>query len=154
MGTYFASAGGGTYYLFWGGVAVGALQFLRGLMRANGTWRLLGTVAMAAILVVGLVVFQVAPDASDFYNAPMVGDCLDNETFNITDCSKTNALEIVAVKIYSDGMDYPGEDRFDLDTTLCPSSTDSIVFPTRESWKDGDRLLACVMGELEENRPW
>ncbi|MGE2716842.1 septum formation family protein [Mycolicibacterium litorale] len=133
----------------------------------NKLWLILGIVALVAViaviaivLVVVLAVRQGTVTATDV----KLGDCLSEIpdgtrvlTVKTVSCDETHAGEVFAVLTMPDG-DFPGEDAVTEYSNQCgpelasysPAAvTDDsvqlyVLYPTAETWADGDRAVTCV----------
>ena len=88
-----------------------------------------------------------------------VGDCIvppeiigdevvDVEHVRTVDCSEPHDGEVVAVFDIS-GYTYPGNDvLFTRAMEQCPTESTLYFHPTKESWAEGDREVACVVESL------
>ena len=88
--TYVAATPGGTYFLAYGAIIWGAYKVLRGLGSASVFWRIVGLATMAAMVVVGVLVFQDSRNLSDLYNSTHVGECVDLDGL-ATECDRFDA---------------------------------------------------------------
>ncbi len=142
LGTYIAAGPGQTYWIVWGGIAWGAYKVLRGWVAASAFWRVMGALAVGAMVLGAVLVLQ--SDLADPYNSAKAGDCLDKEGLTL-DCDGTETYKVDWAKLYPKDMAFPGQARFDADAEVCSTSFRSYYFhPTRESWEDGDRSLLCA----------
>ena len=142
LGTYVAAGPGQTYWIVWGGIAWGAYKVLRGWVAASAFWRVIGALAVGAMVLGAVLVLQ--SDLADPYNSAKAGDCLDKEGLTL-DCDGTENYTVDWAKLYPKDMAFPGQARFDADAEGCSTSFRSYYFhPTRESWEDGDRSLLCA----------
>jgi hypothetical protein len=121
-----------------------------------------GVFALLAIAVVLLVLFlgKGTVSATDV----KVGDCLkeipgNSKVFTVETigCDETHAGEVFAVLMMPEG-DFPGQSAIDAYQNKCepalaayaPSAiTDDsvqlyVLYPTEETWKQGDRAVTCV----------
>jgi hypothetical protein len=122
----------------------------------SGLW-VLGGAALAVIL---LTVGKGTVSATDV----KVGDCLkeipgNSKVFTVDTigCDKTHAGEVFAVLMMPEG-DFPGQSAINVYQNKCepalasyaPSAiTDDsvqlyVLYPTKETWKQGDRAVTCV----------
>ena len=141
--TYVAATPGGTYFLAYGAIIWGAYKVLRGLGSASVFWRIVGLATMAAMVVVGVLVFQDSRNLSDLYNSTHVGECVDLDGL-ATECDRFDAKEVMSVHLYPNDMAFPGQSKFDADSEGCPLEAVLFFSPTRETWDGGDRSLLCV----------
>lgn len=143
VGTFLAAGPGGTYYITYGGVAVGAFQIIKGLTKATGFWRLVGFTALVVTAVVAFLTYQAAQDTSSFYNEITTGDCVDVEGLKADCDDRATVAEVVGTYRYDSDRAFPGVTQVDADAERnCPFSW--YFMPTRESWSEGDRTILCV----------
>lgn len=82
-----------------------------------------------------------------------VGDCIDGsgdaeavETVDTIDCDDPDAVQVVEVfDIAGHGDEYPGQEAIDEAVSEgCPATTVVSLYPTKESWEEGDdREVVC-----------
>ena len=148
LGTYVSAAPGGTYWVTWGRLIIGAWKVLRGWVKASAGWRVLGIVIVVLMVVGGIYVFQGSRDLSNLYNSVKIGDCLDLDSREV-ECNGSEKYKVDSVRLYSDDMAHPGVSKFESDADTCePSYRGYFFHPTRLSWDDGDRSLLCVQDVL------
>ncbi|MGW6985682.1 DUF4190 domain-containing protein [Streptomyces sp. NPDC054932] len=105
--------------------------------------------------------------AGDCFNVPG-GDLIDERplTYRI-DCAQAHHGEVTAQKVLQPS-DVPGavgaarrtedacwkaQDEYAMDTWALPEYAEMFYYtPTRESWHEGDRVLLCVIGTIDEER--
>jgi len=87
-----------------------------------------------------------------------VGDCIvppdaTSEGTEVTrvetvDCSQPHDGEVTAV--FDVELDeYPGDAAlFDMVIQRCPERSSTAIYPTAETWKDGDREAVCILESL------
>ncbi|BBY73877.1 hypothetical protein MPRF_07760 [Mycolicibacterium parafortuitum] len=153
-----------------GGVVVGFVCGVVGLIKAkeygSGRNMALGAIVLSALWTVGLLIFVVAVVNSDRVTATdvEVGDCLaeipDGErvlTVKTISCDEPHAGEVFAV-LTMPGGDFPGQEVVEAYHERCspelvsysPQSMfdDSVqlyvLYPTRETWDNGDRAVTCI----------
>jgi hypothetical protein len=136
---------------------------------------IIGLAILAVVLLGGLgaavAVFVVATKDNVVATNLATGDCitdLPNGTLvkmvPKTDCGQPHAGEVYAVLTMPDG-DYPGQPVIDQWQNRCPSELESysadaladasigvfVLYPTAETWSQGDREIVC-MATTEEKR--
>lgn len=95
-----------------------------------------------------------SPSSSSVFDLK-VGDCFSSSgglsgelsSIVIQDCSGTWSYRVVKLVPVSspDSANYPGASYFSsLATNQCPLETDSVIYPTTQSWSQGDRTVTCV----------
>jgi Septum formation len=123
----------------------------------SGLW----VMGAAALVVFMLTIGKGTVSATDV----KVGDCLkeipDNAkvfTVDTVECDQTHAGEVFAVLMMPEGGDFPGQSAIDEYQNKCepalasyaPSAiTDDsvqlyVLYPTEETWTQGDRAVTCV----------
>ena len=150
VGTFVAAGPGGTYFIAYGGVAVGGYQIIKGLVKASGFWRFVGLSALVAIVVIGFFTYRASQDTGAFYNSIKVGDCVDIDGFK-TDCdAKDSVYNVVGSHQYDSDMLFPGDTRIRSDAKLyCSADAEWHLTPLREGWSQGDRTILCVTETLK-----
>ncbi|MCX5011939.1 DUF4190 domain-containing protein [Streptomyces sp. NBC_00555] len=107
--------------------------------------------------------------AGDCFNVPG-GDLLDDRplTYKV-DCAQTHHGEVTASKLLdldpesvpesaeadraSEDECWKAQDAYAMDTWALPAYAEMFYFaPSRQSWRQGDRRLVCVIGTTEEER--
>ncbi|MFJ7588848.1 DUF4190 domain-containing protein [Streptomyces sp. NPDC097617] len=105
--------------------------------------------------------------AGDCFNVPG-GDLIDERpvTYRI-DCAQVHHGEVTASKVLEtmDGAEPDGSDRnsedacwkaqdeYAMDTWALPEYAEMFYYaPSRQSWRQGDRVLLCVIGTTDEER--
>ncbi|BBY17994.1 septum formation family protein [Mycolicibacterium litorale] len=135
--------------------------------KRNKTWLILGIVALVAVVAViaiVLVVFLVVRQGTVTATEVKLGDCLSEIpdgtrvlTVKTVSCDEPHAGEVFAVLMMPDG-DFPGADAVTEYSNRCgpelasysPAAvTDDsvqlyVLYPTEETWADGDRAVTCV----------
>ena len=132
----------------------------RGLAIAGLVLSGLWVLGAAAVVVVLLIVGKGTVSATDV----KVGDCLkeipgNSKVFTVDTigCDETHAGEVFAVLMMPEG-DFPGQSAIDTYQNKCEpelatyapgSVTDSsvqlyVLYPTAETWSQGDRAVTCV----------
>jgi ABC-type cobalt transport system substrate-binding protein len=130
-------------------------------------WLILGIVALVAVVVViavVLVIFFVVRQGTVTATEVKLGDCLSEipdgtrvMTVKTVSCDEPHAGEVFAVLMMPDG-DFPGEDAVaeysnrcgpELATYSPAAITDDsvqlyVLYPTDETWADGDRAVTCI----------
>ena len=117
-----------------------------GLLGGCRGW-IIGLIVLWGLLVLaGSICSAIATNvAVDEANSVRAGDCLDGDDFAPTSCGQASAYHVLSVKLYPEDMAYPGESFFETDhQEVCPSLAEQYVYPPREGWLEGDRLMACV----------
>lgn len=120
--------------------------------------------AVWAVVVVGVIVFVVVNKGTVTATDVKVGDCLKEipqdtrvRTMQTVDCDESHAGEVFAVLQMPDG-DFPGQPAIDEYTEKCgpelaryspaAMADDSVqmyvLYPTAETWKQGDRAVTCI----------
>lgn len=116
------------------------------------------------VVVVGLAFYFLGGKGTVTATDVAVGDCLGEipdgtqvETVKTVDCSESHAGEVFAVLIMPDG-DYPGMTAIEdfqgrCEPALAAYSPDAItddsvqlyvLYPTPETWEQGDRAVTCI----------
>lgn len=136
---------------------------------------IIGLVVLAVVLLGGLatavVVFVVATKDKVIATDLATGDCITDipngtlvQIVPKTDCSKPHAGEVYAVLTMPDGG-YPGQSTIDQWQNKCPGELESysadavtdesigvfVLYPTAETWGQGDRQIVC-MATTQEKR--
>jgi hypothetical protein len=136
---------------------------------------IIGLVVLGVVLLGGLaaavVVFVVATKDKVIATNLTTGDCItdipDGTLVQIvpkTDCSEPHAGEVYAVLSMPDG-EYPGQSTIDEWQNKCPGELESysadaatddsigvfVLYPTSETWAQGDREIVC-MATTEDKR--
>ncbi|WP_193044570.1 septum formation family protein [Mycolicibacterium baixiangningiae] len=133
----------------------------------NKLWLILGIVALVAVvavIAVVLVIFLVVRQGTVTATEVKLGDCLSEipdgtrvMTVKTVSCGEPHAGEVFAVLMMPDG-DFPGEDAVteyanrcgpELATYSPAAVTDDsvqlyVLYPTDETWTDGDRAVTCI----------
>jgi hypothetical protein len=129
---------------------------------------IIGLVILAVVLLGGLaaavVVFVVATKDKVIATNLATGDCItdipDGTLVKIvpkTECSEPHAGEVYAVLTMPDGQ-YPGQSTIDEWQNKCPDELESysadaatddsigvfVLYPTSETWAQGDREIVCL----------
>ena len=145
VGTLVAAGPGGTYFIAYGGVAVGAFQIIKGLIAASGFWRLVGLLTLVAIVVIGIFTYQASQDTGRFYNSTKVGDCVDVDGLK-TGCDTGDSVyTVIGSHQYNSDALFPGRTQIGLDAELyCSADAEWHLTPSREGWGQGDRMILCV----------
>ena len=130
-------------------------------------------VGVVLLLGVGAAVFFVAKIAKDNVIATdlKVGDCITEVptssrvlTLPTTECAQPHGGEVYAVLTMPDGG-YPGASTIDEWQNKCPDELQSfseeamaddsvgvfVLYPTQETWDQGDRAVTCI-ATLEPKR--
>ncbi len=145
VGTFAAAGPGGTYFIAYGGVAVGAFQIIKGLINASGFWRLVGLLALVAIAVIGFLTYQASQDTGSLYNEIEVGDCVDADGFKASCDDRDGVYDVVGTYQYGSDASFPGDTRIELDAGRhCPANAEWYFTPLGEGWSQGDRTILCV----------
>jgi hypothetical protein len=136
---------------------------------------IIGLAVLAVVLLGGLaaavIVFVVATKDKVIATNLATGDCItdipDGTLVQIvpkTDCSQPHAGEVYAVLTMPDG-EYPGQSTIDEWQNKCPGELESysadaatddsigvfVLYPTSETWAQGDREIVC-MATTEDKR--
>jgi hypothetical protein len=120
---------------------------------------------LIAACVVGVAVFFIVATKDKVIATDLaVGDCLTEipngslvQMVPKTDCAQPHAGEAYAVLTMPDG-DYPGEATINEWQNRCPAELESyspdamaddtigvfVLYPTAETWKQGDRAVVCI----------
>lgn len=133
----------------------------------NKLWLILGIVAVLLVVVliaVVLIVFIAVRQGTVTATDVKLGDCLAEIpdgtrvlTVKTVSCDESHAGEVFAVLTMPDG-DFPGDDAVAEYSNRCgpelvsyspASATDDsvqlyVLYPTAETWADGDRAVTCV----------
>ena len=145
VGTFAAAGPGGTYFIAYGGVAVGAFQIIKGLINASGFWRLVGLLALVATAVIGFLTYQASQDTGSLYNEIEVGNCVDVDGFKTGCNDRASVYNVVGFHQYDSDAFFPGDTRIESDVGRhCPAYAEWYFTPLRESWSQGDRTILCV----------
>lgn len=133
VGTFAAAGPGGTYFIAYGGVAVGAFQIIKGLINASGFWRLVGLSALMAIAVIGFLTYQASQNTESLYNEIEVGDCLDVDGFETGCDDGASVYNVVGIHQYNSDALFPGDARIESDAVRhCPAYAEWYFTPLRE----------------------
>ncbi|CAA0108880.1 Uncharacterised protein [Mycolicibacterium vanbaalenii] len=135
--------------------------------RKKTKWWVLGGIVLAVLMVIvtGAVVLLVITSDGDVTATEVeVGTCLaeipagaEVSRLKTVDCDQTHAGEVFALLTIPDG-DFPGRQAIDAFATNCApelgiysprSTTDDgvqlyVLYPTAETWADGDRAVTCI----------
>jgi hypothetical protein len=128
----------------------------------------IGLAVLAVVLLGGLVAaivfFVVATKDKVIATDLAVGDCLTDipdaalvQLVPKTDCNQPHAGEAYAVLTMPDG-NYPGQSTIDEWQNKCPAELESyspdamtddsigvfVLYPTAETWGQGDRAIVCI----------
>lgn len=130
-------------------------------------WLILGLAALAVVVIaIAVVLFVVLVLREGTVTATQVklGDCLSEipdgsqvRTLKTIDCAEPHAGEVFAVLQMPDG-DFPGQDAMVEYANRCAPELASyspaavtddtvrlfVLFPTDETWSDGDRAVTCI----------
>jgi hypothetical protein len=130
-------------------------------------WLILGIAALAVVVIaIAVVLFVILVVREGTVTATQVklGDCLSDipdgsevRTVKTIDCADPHAGEVFAVLQMPDG-DFPGQEALVEYANRCAPElasyspeavTDNavrlfVLFPTAETWSDGDRAVTCV----------
>ncbi|OBF53372.1 septum formation family protein [Mycolicibacterium monacense] len=130
-------------------------------------WLILGLVALTVVVIaIAVVLFVVLVVREGTVTATQVklGDCLSEipdgsevRTLKTVDCAEPHAGEVFAVLQMPEG-DFPGQDAMVEYANRCAPELASyspaavtddtvrlfVLFPTDETWSDGDRAVTCV----------
>lgn len=130
-------------------------------------WLILGIVALTVVIaIIAVVLFVALVVRGDGVDATAVklGDCLSEipdgdrvRTVKTVGCDEPHRGEVFAVLTMPDG-DFPGQDAVTEYANRCApelasyspdAMTDDtvqlyVLFPTEETWSDGDRAVTCV----------
>ncbi|BCI51332.1 hypothetical protein NIIDNTM18_06100 [Mycolicibacterium litorale] len=133
----------------------------------NKLWLIVGIVALVvvvAVIAIALVVFLAVRQGTVTATEVKLGDCLSEIpdgsrvlTVKTVSCDEPHAGEVFAVLTMPDG-DFPGADAVTEYSNRCgpelanysPAAvTDDsvqlyVLYPTEETWADGDRAVTCV----------
>ncbi|KUI32379.1 septum formation family protein [Mycobacterium sp. IS-1496] len=133
----------------------------------NKLWLILGLVALTVVVIaIAVVLFVVLVLREGTVTATQVklGDCLSEipdgsqvRTLETVDCAEPHVGEVFAVLQMPDG-DFPGQDAMVEYANRCAPELASyspaavtddtvrlfVLFPTDETWSDGDRAVTCV----------
>lgn len=153
-----------------GGVLIALVCGVVGLIKAkqyrSGRGMAIAGIVLAAVWTVGIAVFLVLAANSDRVTATdvKVGDCLaeipDGErvlTVKKISCEEPHAGEVFAVLMMPDG-DFPGQAEVEAYHERCSpelvayspqSMLDEsvqlyVLYPTAETWDNGDRAVTCI----------
>lgn len=135
--------------------------------KKNKLWLFVGIGALVAVVVaiaVTLVVVLALRDGAVEATAVKLGDCLSEipssdkvMTVKTVACDQPHAGEVFAVLTMPDG-DFPGQDAVAEYANRCAPELASyspaavtddsvrlyVLFPTSDTWADGDRAVTCV----------
>ncbi len=153
-----------------GGVPIGLVCGVVGLIKAKeyraGRGMAIAGIVLSVLWIVGGAMFVVAVVNSDRVTANdvAVGDCLaeipDGErvlTVKTVGCDESHAGEVFAVLTMPDG-DFPGQAAVEAYHEKCSPELASyspesilddsvqlyVLYPTAETWADGDRVVTCI----------
>lgn len=153
-----------------GGILISLVCGVIGLIKAkdyqSGRGMAIAGIVLSALWMVGVLIFVIVAVSSDRVTATdvKVGDCLaeipDGErvlTVKTISCDEPHAGEVFAVLTMPDG-DFPGQAAVEAYHEKCspelvsysPQSMldDSVqlyvLYPTEETWANGDRLVTCI----------
>ncbi|MFL2756907.1 MAG: hypothetical protein ACJ0BE_06640 [Dehalococcoidia bacterium] len=150
LGSFLATESG-TYLVTWGIVLYGLYRLIIGLPNASNKLRILGIsiTLICAIssywLILGDGSFTPSNDFTkssvDVSAMPEVRDCLDSSGLVVKCAASQSVYEVTnAIRIKSNTL--PTDfSRYDQN---CPSDTQGIFTPTKETWAEGDRAFLCV----------
>lgn len=135
--------------------------------RKNRLWLILGLVGLVLLLLIAVVVvvahFLVGRGTVTANNVE-IGDCLAEMpdgtrvlTVRTVDCAEPHAGEVFAVLTMPDG-DFPGQTALEEFSDRCgpalagyapaaiedPSVGVYVLYPTEETWGQGDRVVTCI----------
>ncbi|MEW5809562.1 MAG: septum formation family protein [Actinomycetota bacterium] len=134
--------------------------------KSRAKWWLLGGLAAVLLLVVvgGVIVWGIANSGNVTATDVEVGDCLaeiptGDKVMRVqtVDCAQSHAGEVFAVLNMPDG-DFPGQAAVESYSEKCgpelasyspAAMTDDsvqlyVLYPTAETWANGDRAVTCV----------
>jgi len=141
-----------------------------GLIKAkdyqSGRGMAIAGIALSVVWIIGLLIFIVVAVGSDRVTATdvKVGDCLaeipDGErvlTVKTISCEESHAGEVFAVLTMPDG-DFPGQAEVEAYHEKCSPELASyspqsmldesvqlyVLYPTAETWANGDRVVTCI----------
>ena len=115
-----------------------------------------------SLLVLGLAVAACQSDQKSAFDLE-IGDCivpsqemaeagtgkvLEIETVKTVDCAELHDGEVIAV-FNSLEAAFPGDDAMaQIAAEGCPSKSSLQLFPTADSWREGDREIACILESI------
>ncbi len=128
-------------------------------------WLILGLVTLTVVTIaIAVALFVVVREGTVRATQVKLGDCLSEipdgsevRTLKTVDCAEPHAGEVFAVLQMPDG-DFPGKDVMVEYANRCAPELASyspaavtddtvrlfVLFPTDETWSDGDRAVTCV----------
>lgn len=161
--TYAIADAGGTYFVAWGAVIFGGIQFLRGLATYHsngGIPRNLIIGCLIGVAVVGSIGYLYYEDQQSKLSVLDLkqGDCFSSNKSFDSEATELATVDIVscgtgqwdyrverAFSLTVSGSTYPGQTFIDSQAESgCPATTDTYFFPTTESWGEGDRSILCL----------
>ena len=142
--TYLAAQDGGFVLFAWGGLLCGIIKIATGWGAAENPCRFVAVVAILVVAIAGVVVAIVGASAYRDYNSVEVGDCFDGDG-RVVDCDLDAArFTVKSTKLFpADQTAYPS----DTELHVCPGLG---FYPTPETWAEGDRLVACLDGNMSD----
>ena len=81
-----------------------------------------------------------------------IGECFNAKTaeigfteLNVVPCSGPSQYRVTGYFVEDTQVDYPGFSFFNRrSNSFCDPSTNFLVFPSEESWEQGDRTVTCL----------
>jgi hypothetical protein len=120
--------------------------------------------AVVALVIAGVVAFALFARDNVVATNAKVGDCIKDiptdaliATLPTVDCKEVHGGEVYAVLTMPDG-EYPGADTINEWQNKCPGELDGyapdakqdpsvavfVLYPTQQTWDQGDRAVTCV----------
>ena len=142
--TYLAAQDGGLVMFAWGGLICGIIKIATGWREAETPCRFVAVVTVLLIAVAGVFVAIAGASAYRDHNSVEVGDCLNGDG-RVVDCDRNDArFTVESTKLFpAEQTAYPSA----ADLHVCPGLG---FYPTPESWEQGDRLVACIEGQMSD----